>query len=89
MPQLRRARRCLQFALETNAAVENRVHTIDEGVQDRHGAVGDTSIWVDLLQYCNLRQLVFLRVSEIMLAMTRRFDILDAVGCAFVTRPDV
>ena len=24
--------------------------TIDEGVQDGHGAVGDTSIWVDLLE---------------------------------------
>jgi hypothetical protein len=26
--------------------------TIDEGVQDRHGAVGDTRIWVDLLEDC-------------------------------------
>ena len=26
--------------------------TIDKGVQDRHGTVRDTGIWVDLLQYC-------------------------------------
>jgi hypothetical protein len=26
------------------------VHTIDEGVEDRHGTVGDTGVWVDLLQ---------------------------------------
>jgi len=25
-------------------------HTIDEGVQDRHGTVGDTGVWVDLLE---------------------------------------
>jgi len=25
-------------------------HTVDEGVQDRHGTVGDTSIGVDLLE---------------------------------------
>jgi hypothetical protein len=24
--------------------------TVDEGVQDGHGAVGDTSVWVDLLE---------------------------------------
>jgi len=26
------------------------VHTIDEGVQDGHGAVGDTGVWMDLLE---------------------------------------
>lgn len=25
-------------------------HTIDERVENRHGSVGDTSIWVDLLE---------------------------------------
>lgn len=27
-----------------------RRRTVDERVQDAHGAVGDTSIWVDLLE---------------------------------------
>jgi len=27
-------------------------HTIDERVQDRHGSVGDTSVWVNLLENC-------------------------------------
>ena len=26
--------------------------TIDERVQDRHRTVGDTGVWVDLLQHC-------------------------------------
>lgn len=31
-------------------------HTIDEGVQDGHGPVGDTGIRVDLLQHYGTRQ---------------------------------
>ena len=27
--------------------------TVDEGVQDGHGTVGDTSVGVDLLQHCD------------------------------------
>lgn len=30
--------------------------TVDEGVQDGHGTVGDTSVRVDLLEDCWLRQ---------------------------------
>jgi hypothetical protein len=33
-----------------SCAVLERVLTVDEGVQDRHGAVGDTSVGVDLLE---------------------------------------
>lgn len=29
--------------------------TIDERVEDRHGTVGDTGIWVNLLQDCDLK----------------------------------
>ena len=39
--------------LEMGARCGWRMHTIDEGVQDRHGAVGDTSVGVDLLEDCN------------------------------------
>jgi hypothetical protein len=30
--------------------------TVDEGVQDGHGAVGDTSVWVHLLEDCRKRR---------------------------------
>ena len=39
--------------LEMGARCRWGMHTIDEGVQDRHGAVGDTSVGVDLLEDCN------------------------------------
>ena len=39
--------------LEMGARCGWRMRTIDEGVQDRHGAVGDTSVGVDLLEDCN------------------------------------
>ena len=29
---------------------------VDEGVEDGHGAVGDTSVGVDLLEDCKTRQ---------------------------------
>jgi hypothetical protein len=31
------------------------MRTVDEGVQDGHGTVGDTGVWVDLLEDCNLK----------------------------------
>lgn len=31
-------------------AMEKRRHTVDERVQDGHGTVGDTGIWVNLLE---------------------------------------
>lgn len=53
MPQLQRARRYLCYAIRIGdgTVIRNRP-TIDEGIQDRHGAVGNTGIWVDLLEDC-------------------------------------
>ena len=54
MPQLQHARRCLNAALANcERKREFSVLTIDEGVQDRHGTVGDTSVRVDLLEDCD------------------------------------
>lgn len=51
MPQLQRARRYLSHTIRTEDATKiPHKLTIDEGVQDGHGAVGDTGIWVDLLE---------------------------------------
>jgi hypothetical protein len=32
--------------------LDRAVLTVDEGIQDGHGTVGDTGIWVDLLEDC-------------------------------------
>lgn len=37
---------------EKIARIDRILHTIDERVEDRHGAVGDTGVGVDLLQDC-------------------------------------
>lgn len=29
--------------------------TVDEGVEDGHGTVGDTGVWVDLFEDCKTR----------------------------------
>ena len=51
MPQSRRARRYLDFQVtfDTKHSFQSR-HTVDKRIEDRHGAIGDTSIRVDLLQ---------------------------------------
>lgn len=55
MPQLRRARKCLDIVSGLGSNCEKRRKlTIDEGVQDGHGTVGDTSIGVDLLENCGV-----------------------------------
>lgn len=36
--------------LESTRLRKIEKHTVDEGVQDGHGAVGDTSVWVNLLE---------------------------------------
>lgn len=52
--QLRHARRYLIHKLVFNKTRRVRErHTIDERVQDGHGTVGDTSIWVNLLENCD------------------------------------
>ena len=53
MPRSPRARRYLSHAIRKRdaTAVPNQL-TVDEGIQDGHGAVGDTGVWVDLLEDC-------------------------------------
>lgn len=54
-PQLRHARKCLDSVSDLRSKGEKWSKlTIDEGVQDGHGTVGDTSIWVDLLENCGV-----------------------------------
>lgn len=50
---MRRARRCLKNECQNGIAVialDWNALTVDEGVQDGHGTVGDTSVGVDLLE---------------------------------------
>jgi len=62
-PQLPRARRYLSHVLDSDDASEvGRYHTIDEGVQDGHGTVGDTGIWVNLLEYW-VRRVSIIRIT--------------------------
>jgi hypothetical protein len=52
MPQLQRVQRCLAIVLEFWMKLEcgSSMHTVDEGVQDGHGTVGDTGIGMDLFE---------------------------------------
>ena len=50
---MRRARRCLKIGCQNWIAVDGsnwNALTVDEGVQDGHGTVGDTGVGVDLLE---------------------------------------
>ena len=50
---MRRARRCLKNGCQNGIAVVGsdwNALTVDEGVQDGHGTVGDTGVGVDLLE---------------------------------------
>jgi hypothetical protein len=49
---LRRARRCLSELSVMDALFEcaGELLTVDEGVEDGHGTVGDTGVGVDLLE---------------------------------------
>ena len=55
MPQLRRARRYLDqsqnLMMRSRWMMRSKL-TVHEGVEDGHGTVGDTGIWVDLLEDC-------------------------------------
>lgn len=49
-PRWRRARRCLNLQSVLKRVVKGETRTVDEGVQDGHGTVGDTGVGVDLLE---------------------------------------
>lgn len=52
MPQWQRARRYLVVrSVIIRRRRDRNLLTIDERVEDRHGAVGDTSVWVNLLEH--------------------------------------
>ena len=51
MPQWRHARRYLKVRIRFDRGKRTKdQRTVDERVQDGHGTVRDTGIWVDLLQ---------------------------------------
>ena len=50
MLRLQRAQRYLLGELDKVYIATIITHTVDEGVQDGHGSVGDTSIRMNLLQ---------------------------------------
>lgn len=55
MPQWQRARRYLEAALDMPMPDDLGQLTINKGVQDRHSAVGNTGIGVNLFQHYSRR----------------------------------